>query len=246
YSVTESTMKQIIFVLSFLFSLTHIGFGQYTKAKNCSIDAFEASFARAYGHFGVDRLKLPESESKLNQYCKAVLQNKDFSKDYGERCLTGTSQTLLNLQVYNVERTNKPYCAKNGKKRAPFIRWAKCGNAAKPETKKCWTSMINDMANTRKVTNSKSRIPIVCCKYYKWIKCMKASWKATSVCDEEAREGYGNLIHKSTIDSMNLICNRYEDNDEKCNKLFEELPKKKNKNLRETPISYIFDVFESL
>lgn len=90
---------------------------QYTKADNCSVDVFDNKFAAAYGHFGIDSLPLPNSQSKLRQYCKAVADNKVFSKDFGERCLTGTSQTLLNLQVYNVDRVNKPYCAKNGKKK---------------------------------------------------------------------------------------------------------------------------------
>jgi len=93
---------------------------------------------------------------------REIIANKEFSKDYGDRCLTGTSQTLLNLQVYNVERINKPYCSKNGKKRDAFISWSKCGNEAKPESKKCWNTMINDMCNTRKVANTKSRIPITC------------------------------------------------------------------------------------
>ena len=106
--------------------------------------------------------------------------------------------------------------------------------------------MINDMANARKATNVKSRIPIVCCQYYKWIKCMKRSWERTSSCNTDSREGYANLIHKTTVDSMNLICNRYEDDEAKCKKFIDEAPKKKNKNLRPTPISYIFDIFESI
>nr|XP_027196351.1 uncharacterized protein LOC113790842 [Dermatophagoides pteronyssinus] len=219
---------------------------QYTKAKNCSVDVFDASFAKAYGHFGLDYLGLPETQAKLKEYCRNITNNKVLSKDFGERCLTGTSQTLLNLQVYNVDRVNKPYCAKNGKKREAFVRWSKCGNAAKPETKKCWDKMNEGMNLARKVANNKSRIPIVCCKYYAWIKCNSNAWKKTADCDQESIEGYEQLIHKATVDSMNLICNRYEDDDAKCSKLFEEIPKKKAKDLRPTPITYIFDIFESL
>lgn len=219
---------------------------QYTKAANCSVPAFDHSFARAYGHFGIDSLELPTTQAKLKQYCKEIAQNKVYSKDFGERCLTGTSQTLLNLQVYNVDRVNKPYCAKNGKKREAFVRWSKCGNAAKAETKKCWDAMNLGMNNARKVQNTKSRIPIVCCKYYAWIKCNSDAWKKTKDCDAEAIEGYEHLIHKATVDSMNLICNRYEDDDAKCSKLYEELPKKKPKDMKETAITYIFDIFESL
>ena len=75
---------------------------------------------------------------------------------------------------------------------------------------------------------------------------MKKAWANTPKCNDEAKAGYEHLIHKGTVDSMNLICNRYEDDDAKCGKLFDELPKKKPKKLRETPISYIFDIFESI
>ena len=95
--------------------------GQYTKAKNCSVDVFDDSFAKAYGHFGLEYLELPKTQAKLKEYCRDIANNKILSKDFGERCLTGTSQTLLNLQVYNVDRVNKPYCAKNGKKRVSFF-----------------------------------------------------------------------------------------------------------------------------
>ncbi|KAI7694627.1 hypothetical protein SSS_02925 [Sarcoptes scabiei] len=115
-SVPNFKMFSIILVLVIVSTLSQVEC-QYTKAKNCSVDAFDTSFANAYGHFGLESLSLPTTQSKLKQYCKAVAANKIFSKDFGERCLTGTSQTLLNLQVYNVDRINKPYCGKNGKKK---------------------------------------------------------------------------------------------------------------------------------
>jgi len=68
----------------------------------------------------------------------------------------------MSLAVYNFERTNKQYCAKNGKLKDQFINWAQCGNGGKVETKKCWDKMIITMANVRKVKHSKSKIPIIC------------------------------------------------------------------------------------
>ncbi|OTF81904.1 hypothetical protein BLA29_008923, partial [Euroglyphus maynei] len=86
-------------IISFIFcAFTFVVDAQYTKAKNCSLDDFDASFARAYGHFGLDYLNLPETQAKLKEYCRSIANNKVYSKDFGERCLTGTSQTLLNLQ----------------------------------------------------------------------------------------------------------------------------------------------------
>ena len=68
---TARNMKSsIILSLAVLCSFAGIGLGQYSKAKNCSIESFENSFLRAYGHFGSDRLSLPTSQAKLTKYCK--------------------------------------------------------------------------------------------------------------------------------------------------------------------------------
>ena len=59
-----------IFLFAILGSLAGIGFGQYTKAKNCSIEAFERNFIQAYGHFGNDDLSMPTTQAQLTKYCK--------------------------------------------------------------------------------------------------------------------------------------------------------------------------------
>lgn len=59
-------------VVAVLLSLAGSSLGQYTKAANCSVDAFENSFTRAYGHFGSEKAKLPETQAKLTKYCKYV------------------------------------------------------------------------------------------------------------------------------------------------------------------------------
>ena len=76
--------------------------------------------------------------------------------------MKSTSQTLMSLASYNFEQVNKQYCAKNGKLKNEFIKWAKCGNKAKVNTEKCWDKMIVAMSITHKVKNSKSRIPLIC------------------------------------------------------------------------------------
>lgn len=43
---------------------------QYTKAANCSVDDFENSFVRAYGHFGNVNQRLPDTAARLTSYCK--------------------------------------------------------------------------------------------------------------------------------------------------------------------------------
>jgi hypothetical protein len=67
-----------------------------------------------------------------------------------------------------------------------------------------------------------------------------------SVCPQSSVDGYEAHIKKSSVDAMNLICRRYEDNDEKCTQLFSQLERKKVKSLRKTPLLYVFDIFDSI
>jgi len=230
-----------------LISLSYT-FAQRNRNKKCAKDEFDKNIANIFGQFGHEELKFPESRRQLNEYCKISKASNEYAKLYGQTCLTSTSQTLMSLFVYNFERTNKQYCAKNGKLKDEFVEWAKCGNNAKTKMLKCWDKMLLVMANTKKVKNSKSKIPIICCNYYEWTKCTIKEMKemGSATCPQNSVDGYDQHIKKASVDAMNLICKRYEDNDEKCNSLYEQLPKTKPANLRKTPLLYIFDVFDSL
>jgi hypothetical protein len=133
-----------------LFSLSY---SSAQRNKNCNDTEFDVRVGHVFGQFGHRNYKFPEKRDQLNTYCNRIKASNDFSKYYGENCLDGTSQTLLSLFVYNLERTNKPYCARNGKKKDDFVQWGSCGNKAKTLTSKCWDKMMLEMANTKKVKN---------------------------------------------------------------------------------------------
>jgi len=221
---------------------------QNSQTKECKDmkNKLDDTVSNVFGQFGLESHRFPDTRAKLTQYCKKSSESNTFAKGYGEKCLTDTSQTLMSLAVYNFERTNKQYCGKNNKKRDEFISWAGCGNSAKKETIKCWDSMMVVMANAKKIKNSKSRIPAVCCNYYKWIKCTVKALKDTSSCEQKDVDGFDQHIKKSSVDAMNLICKKYEDNDEKCKQYFEQLPRTVPKKLLKTPLLYVFEVFDTL
>jgi len=236
--------------IKFLFLISiSIAFAQKnSETKECKDlkKKFDEHISNVFGQFGVEGNRFPESRSKLTEYCKKSADSNTFAKNYGQKCLKDTSQTLMSLAVYNFERTNKQYCAKNGKLKDQFVSWSKCGNSARKDTVKCWDSMLQIMANARKVKNSKSRVPIICCNYYAWTKCTVKALRDNSNCDKSAVDGYDQHISKSSVDAMNLICKRYEDNDQKCAQLYTQLPANKPKSLNKTPLLYVFDVFDSL
>jgi len=217
------------------------------KDKNCNQTEFDRHSSNVFGQFGLSELQFPETRTELNRYCRKARESTDFAKQYGQNCLKGTSQTLMSLASYNFDKVNKQYCAKNGKLKEQWVTWSKCGNAAKDKTKKCWDIMVLTMANTKKVKNSKSRIPIVCCTYYEWIKCTRRAMEEIGgTCTKEAIDGFHVHINKASVDSMNLICSRYEDNKQKCDTLAKEVSTVRPKRMHKMPLLYVFDIFDSL
>ncbi|CAG2117809.1 unnamed protein product [Medioppia subpectinata] len=219
-----------------------------SEEKNCKKDDFDRHSSNVFGQFGLDELSFPETRSQLSVYCKKAKESTEFAKQYGTNCLKSTSQTLMSLATYNFDKVNKAYCAKNGKLKDAWVNWAKCGNQAKPKTTKCWDTMLVTMANAKKIQNSKLRIPTVCCNYYRWIKCTSKALEdmGPSVCSKQAVEGYTAHINKASVDSMNLICSRYEDNPTKCDANFKEVSNTRPKRLDKMPLLYVFDLFDSL
>ena len=68
-----------------------------------------------------------------------------------------------------------------------------------------------------------------------------------ATCPKGAVDGYMEFINKASVDSMNLICSRYQDDPVKCAALRKEVPESpKPKKLQKTPLLYVFDLFDNL
>ncbi|CAG2166997.1 unnamed protein product [Oppiella nova] len=214
--------------------------------KGCSKREFDRRMSNVFGQFGPEDYSFPKTREDLKEYCRH--DARELSKKYSDDCLEGTSQTLLTLGNYNFDKVNKQYCSKSGKKKDAFVSWGSCGNSARPKLGVCWTKMISVLAVANKVRNDKSKVPIVCCNYYEWVRCTVSALKekASTTCSKEAIDGYESHIRKSTVESMNLICSKYEDDSAKCASLMTELPNTKPKKLYKTPYLYIFEIFKNL
>lgn len=69
------------------------------------------------------------------------------------------------------------------------------------------------------------------------------------MCSKAAVAGYETHINKASVDAMNLICSKYEDDPVKCGNLQKDIPDlkaNKPKRLDKMPLLYVFDVFDKL
>lgn len=91
-----------------------------------------------------------------------LIEVQKFVKEYSKNCLKGTAKTVMNLGIFNFERANKAYCGPKASKQNDFVSWSTCAKAGKPDTKKCYAKWINTMIDIKKVSDSKSKLPLMC------------------------------------------------------------------------------------
>ena len=67
-----------------------------------------------------------------------------------------------------------------------------------------------------------------------------------TVCPQIHVDGYISHINKASVDSMNLICSKYDNDDGKCEPYMKEAIMTKVKKPHKTPLLYVFEVFDKL
>lgn len=82
-------------------------------------------------------------------------------KDYNAKCQKGFGKQVSNVYLFTVTQQSKQICKKQGKKRAEYIRFGACGNAAKSGIVKCMDAMLDSLEDAAKLPN-KERIAVAC------------------------------------------------------------------------------------
>jgi hypothetical protein len=169
--------------------------------------------------------------------------------------LKGLSKTIVSVTTFATEKThikNRNSICGNKAERNNYIARGRCGNIAKKNTYKCWNNLINNMANAKKVTDVKLRVPLFCCLFYTWRKCTVDVFKSLDpkICSESAIEGFDTQMARGALDPLNIFCYEHVqdyDKSDKCDKLGELIPKvRSNRSRNKTPFSAIFELFDSL
>lgn len=97
----------------------------------------------------------------VNVYYRENRDSQENIKNYANKCLVKLSKQVLNLLMYSVTKNSNNVC-KSARRKAEFINIGKCGNVAKPDTIKCWKTLVMKIDAIQYYKDDKLKIPLVC------------------------------------------------------------------------------------
>ena len=95
-------------------------------------------------------------------YLRTLPRQLRDARNFMKKCAKGESKTILSVTIHAVEKINVKTNCKNKNERRKLISSAKCANAGREASVKCWTQNINSMTAISNLTESKDKIPLLC------------------------------------------------------------------------------------
>lgn len=194
------------------------------EAKNeCNKSVFDKCNEKLY-MVGDDTFVFPKSISEMNKRCKELKRLESCVKQYASKCLHKESKQSVSVLSYGVTKTNRGYCS-SGKRKGVFIRMAsKCVTKNKGKLDSAmWQMSADFQAIARHHNDSSTKIPLMCCNYYKFKQnCLAVL--GTNCAAEDIAE-FETLIDGYTVDILSLLCTDYTEESDKCTKIIEQTPK---------------------
>lgn len=151
-------MYKLIFAFTFVIVALALTDGQKLKCGKAGQKKLD-DVTQEMATFGHLERQYPTTEARMRAYCAKDRANEKYLSDYAALCLDKLSQQVIGLLSYSVSATNRKHCV--GRRKRAFLKWAPCGNSAKPETAKCWQTLNAFLPRISKAPN-KWKIPMVC------------------------------------------------------------------------------------
>jgi len=219
-------MNCIVFILLSSFSVA-IVFGlannrdnKNNKIKCDSENRHKAdSCADKLWFVGKNARKFPETQNQMQKHCKQTTNLIKCVKDFTDNCAKGVQKQLANVMLYTVKMNQKQYCTKSVK-RDEVVSFSFCGNAIRDASSDCMEEFLNGLGKAKEV-DSKNRVPTACCSFHQMKSCiMKAARKLGGpVCTDKPIENLERYIDAMAGNTLNLMCNEYEEDSDKCSQL---------------------------
>lgn len=163
-------------------------------------------------------------------------------KEYTQNCMSKTAKQSISVLVYSVAKTNKGYCSTRKRKLA-MLGVSKCAGEHKAKLDGFMDIMTREFHGIRTYKDSKLRLPLACCSYYKFKHNLVEHIQQhcpTQVTEMEA------LIDGYAHDILNLVCGEYTEDSDKCKTIVAKTPKWKKALESKNFVLPLADIFDSL
>lgn len=175
---------------------------------------------------GDPKFVFPESRDEMNIHCKNVTRYEKCIKDYSQNCLETFPRQVTGILAFGIAKTNKGYCT-NQRRKDSYIAFGKCANFVKPNTDKCMFNYIDNLQGIENYPDNKLKIPLACCNFFVLKDCiLNLIQKNPQRCTDANYVEIERIIDGYAVDTLNLLCNDYTEDSDKCGKLLPQTPKK--------------------
>lgn len=163
-------------------------------------------------------------------------------KEYTQNCMSKTAKQSISVLLYSISKTNKGYCSGKKRKEA-LLDLSKCCSANKSKLDEFMDIMTREFHGIRNYRESKLRIPLACCSYFKFKR--NVIDLVQQKCSNQATEMEG-LIDGYAHDILNLVCGDYSEDSDKCKTIESKTPKWKKPLESKNFVLPLADIFDSI
>ncbi|CAG2118266.1 unnamed protein product [Medioppia subpectinata] len=196
--------------------------------------------------FGSAQRAFPMNNKDMKEFCKI---NNDYQleiKNYSEKCLETLSKRLISLMMYSISRNSGGTC-RSKRRTAEFLTNGKCGNAAQRDNRKCWHKWLHELDGIKTITEYKLKVPLSCCTFYKMRSCFARTYdQKRKECTKKSADGLEKLLDVYATETLSFLCGDYRDDSDKCDKIVPKIPKTKNNDKTNSPITILISILNSV
>lgn len=168
-----------------------------------------------------EKYVVPKDMAEMNKLCKKLKNHETCIKDYANDCLDSTARQTITVIVYSVGRTNKAMCS-NVKRKNQYLKMSAC---LEPELKKLYAKTQELNADVHAIQGYKpanQRLPMTCCAFYRFKERLLAAVREKC---EEFVPDIANIADGYTQDTLNLVCGEYTEDSDRCDAIYDKIPK---------------------
>ena len=210
------------------------------KSTDCTKESAEKAnqCAEKLWFAGRHSRKYPENNDQMNKHCKETTELIACVKDHTDRCANDIQRHLANVMLFTMKTNDKHYCGKSAK-RQEFLSLGVCANQIRDQTNKCMERFLLMLGKSNKY-QTKYKVPFACwyviniifinynltnsyllmtfSSFHELKQCIvKSAHNLNSDhCSDSSTESLEKYLNALSINTLNLMCNEYEEESDKC------------------------------
>lgn len=169
--------------------------------------------------FGRRGVYLPVNQQEMVPHCQEEFDAEDCIKNYARRCLSPFERQVAGMLILGAGQVLRKRCAAEGTRE--YLAHYKCIKKTIPALHDAMDQLIYTMMMTSELSNNDAKIPTSCCAFGRFQEL--ANRIVRNGCadfDAKAEEYIGIKMIKGYVgDVLDLSCQGYDSNGDKCTKV---------------------------